>query len=265
MGRVMNALPSLKPQTCDYPCPEEGKTILVDFTASVSSMLHSKAYKSKEVSQWSPSMKGDLASAISGGQWSQTRRESVPKWGINDTRCQLCKAQPGTLPHRFDCDATRPHGGWPRPPPKAQLAINTIGTCRETTLRTRGLMVLEVPAPAPPTSGWSEWLRPVPQDADDTFTWYLDGSMLDGEHVDFRAVGFAIVVVAPDGSLAAFGFGVPPSWVATAAAAEAWALHIALTQSLFPPMLRTDCQCILTVAGEGTAQATAATRPLARI
>jgi len=124
---------------------------------------------------------------------------------------------------------------------------------------------MEVPAPKPPTEGWFEWLRHPSPDVDDTFTWYLDGSMLDGKLIDFRAVGYAIVVVGPDGSLAGFGFGVPPTWVATAAAAEAWALHIALTQSLFPPLLRTDCQSLLTIAAEGSAQATAASRPLARI
>jgi hypothetical protein len=36
-------------------------------------------------------------------------------------------------------------------------------------------------------------------------------------------------------------------------------------QSAFPPQLRTDCQCLLTTASEGAAQATAASRPLARI
>jgi hypothetical protein len=265
LRRVLQTLPSLRPPASDIPCETGQGTILVDFAGSLSSMLHCKAHKSKEVPLWSPTMKGDLASAVSGGQWTQTRRASVPKWGIKETRCQLCMAQPGTLPHRFDCDATRPHGGWPRPPPKAQLALNAIGPQRQATLQTRGLLVMEVPAPKPPTEGWFEWLRHPSPDVDDTFTWYLDGSMLDGKLIDFRAVGYAIVVVGPDGSLAGFGFGVPPTWVATAAAAEAWALHIALTQSLFPPLLRTDCQSLLTIAAEGSAQATAASRPLARI
>ena len=41
--RVMNAFPTLEPETCDYPCSDVSKTILVDFSASVSSMLHGKA------------------------------------------------------------------------------------------------------------------------------------------------------------------------------------------------------------------------------
>jgi hypothetical protein len=73
------------------------------------------------------------------------------------------------------------------------------------------------------------------------------------------------VVVAPGRSLAAYGLGVPPGWCRTAAAAEAWALHVALMQSAFPPKLRTDCMSLLTTARGGAAQATEARRPLARI
>ena len=38
-----------------------------------------------------------------------------------------------------------------------------------------------------------------------THTWYLDGSMLDGQWVDYRAVGFAIVVVTASRDLATIG------------------------------------------------------------
>ena len=57
----------------------------------------------------------------------------------------------------------------------------------------------------------------------------------------------------------------PPSWCATAAAAEAWALHMALAESPFPPRLKTDCRSLLVTAGQGTAAAVDASRPLARI
>ena len=50
-----------------------------------------------------------------------------------------------------------------------------------------------------------------------------------------------------------------------AAAAEAWALHIALLESAFPPKLRTDCLSLLSTAQEGATQATGPAKPLARI
>jgi hypothetical protein len=132
-------------------------------------------------------------------------------------------------------------------------------------LRTRGLLVLRLPSPPPPTEGWFKWLLAPSSECNEMHTWYLDGSLQDGCWTEYRAAGFGIVVVAPDASLAAYGMGVPPSWCNTAAAAETWALHTALTQSPFPPQLRTDCQSLLTIAREGTAQATGASRPLARI
>ena len=105
MQKVLQALHALRPQVCDVPCAVDQGTIFVDFASSITKMLHGKATSSKDVPLWNACMKGDLASAVSGGQWTQTRRASVPKWCINDVRCQLCMAQPGTLLHRFDCDA----------------------------------------------------------------------------------------------------------------------------------------------------------------
>jgi hypothetical protein len=93
----------------------------------------------------------------------------------------------------------------------------------------------------------------------------MDGSMFEGAWEDFRAIGFALVLVTGCGDLAAYGFGVPPSWCRTAAAAEAWALYEALAQEPFAPRLRTDCQSLLATAREGEVQAIAASRPLARV
>ena len=115
------------------------------------------------------------------------------------------------------------------------------------------------------SEGWFKWLVAPGPDCDELFTWYIDGSLHEGAWVEYRAVGFGIVVVAPDRSLAAYGLGVPPCWCRTAAAAEAWALHVALKETAFPPKLRTDCQCLLTTAREGAMQATGPARPLARI
>ena len=68
-----------------------------------------------------------------------------------------------------------------------------------------------------------------------------------------------------DGTLLAYGSGVPPHWCRTAPAAEAWALRTALMHCPFIPALRTDCLGLLSAAEAGTLHTTAASRPLARV
>ena len=266
LARVLRALPKLQPDGLDVEAANGAtNAMLVDFAGPLQSLISGRAAKVTSVPQWRPSMKGDLASAISGEQWPQTRRAFVPRWNIADLRCQLCLEAPGTLEHRHECTSTIPPDGWPPHPPKADLALGRVGEVRMNMLRTRGLLVMRLPPPQHSPNGWFKWLAAPSPECDEQHTWYLDGSMLDGSWIEYRAVGFAVVVVAPDRSLAAYGMGAPPSWCKTAASAEAWALHIALLESPFPPKLRTDCQCLLTTASEGAAHATAPTRPLARI
>ena len=74
-----------------------------------------------------------------------------------------------------------------------------------------------------------------PDDADpglSNATWYCDGSLLDGKWKPLRATGFGIALVTVEGDLLAYGLGWPPSWCATAAAAEVWALQIVLEHSV---------------------------------
>ena len=228
LARVIRALPRLQPAGLDVDAPD-GATgaLLIDFAGPLQSLISGRAAKVTSVPQWRPAMKGDLASAISGGQWTQTRRASVPRWKITDSRCQLCLAAPGTLEHRHECACTTPLEGWPPHPPKAGLALGRVGQVRANVLRTRGLLVMSLPPPQQPPDGWFKWLVAPSSDCDVQHTWYMNGSMLDGRWIEYRAVGFAIVVVAADHSLAAYGMGVPPSWCRTAASAETWALHIA--------------------------------------
>ena len=79
------------------------------------------------------------------------------------------------------------------------------------------------------------------------------------------STGFGVVVTSRDGSILAYGSGAPPSWVCTAAAAEAWALQFVLALSPVPPWILTDCQSLVTTACGGTPRALAASQPLARI
>ena len=179
--------------------------------------------------------------------------------------CQLCHAAVGILEHRFMCSASLPADGWKQPPQEAHLARRRTGKERLRNLELRGLLVLRLPAPPPDREEWFEWMVCPPEHEDAAnFTWYLDGSLLDGGWVDYRATGFGIVVVDPDGALVGYGSGCPPTWCATAAAAETWALATALTLTAFPPKIRTDCQSLLTIAEEGTNKALGADKPLAR-
>ena len=104
---------------------------------------------------------------------------------------------------------------------------------------------------------------PPENTVDGESVWYIDASMLDGKWTDYRATRFGIVV-ASDGGLLGYERGCPPSWCTTAAAAETWALAKAVHLTAFPPQIRTDCQSLLTIAGEGTQRALAADKPLAR-
>ena len=80
-----------------------------------------------------------------------------------------------------------------------------------------------------------------------------------------RVTGFGIAVASKSGSLLGYGFGWPPSWCTTAAAAEAWALQVVLETCPFPPKMRTDCLALLSTAREGSRRAEHHSRPLARI
>ena len=73
--------------------------------------------KAGEVSKmWQAKFAGDLASAITGGQWAQGKKASIEAFKVTDARCQLCLESVGTLPHRFECSKTKPTAGWPLPP-----------------------------------------------------------------------------------------------------------------------------------------------------
>ena len=127
------------------------------------------------------------------------------------------------------------------------------------------MLAVRVPRPPLGRAEWFTWLVEPPENTSEGCTWYLDGSMLDGEWFDFRAVGFAIVVVSATQDLLAYGHGCPPLWCNTAAAAEAWALATTLRLCPFPPHMRTDCLALLHTAQGGLGRATSAKRPLARL
>ena len=213
--------------------------LLVGCLSGVSRLLKGKSCPRSAgpvADMWMKKMRGGLASALSGGQWSQTRKASVPAFGITDSQCQLCHTAPGTLEHRFRCEATRPSQGWPDTPPLARKALGTIGAKRREVLKDRGLLVIRLPARSHADEGEFRWIvDPTECEVIDNAAWYFDGSMLNGRWKALRLTGFGVAVATPAGDLLGNGLGWPPTWVTTAAAAEAWALSVVLELVPFPP------------------------------
>ena len=177
------------------------------------------------------------------------------KWAIDSKECQLCLQQPGTLLHRFCCSKT------------LERFLATLSPDSRRLLQTRGLLMLKVPIRPWNEDGSFRWLIPpsLNSTACDDATWYFDGSMLYGKWSALRSTGFGIAVISKDGGVLGIGIGIPPSWVTTAAAAEAWALKTVLELSPFIPLMCTDCLGLLQTADQGTERATASNRVLARI
>ena len=148
----------------------------------------------------------------------------------------------------------------------AKLKLNPE---RLEILWNRGVVVLKVPAPTIRHHGEFKWLLDpfsgVASEALEGATWYTDGSLVGGQTSVFRCTGFGVVVVAASGELLGFGYGTPPSRIATAAAAELWAVDFVLAANPTAPRMKTDCLSIITAARSGVKSATSAARPLARL
>ena len=264
-------LPGLIPAVPDIgpAIPSEHDRLLCTISG-ISSMIKGKRCKKAAgtiAKDWHPRAKGDLVSAMVGGQWTQARKAQVPEWQIMDNSCQLCHSAVGTIEHRFTCKTTMPTAGWPKPPAAAGDFLLNLARDRKRFLQQRALAVIRLPPTTRHAQGQFHWLKP-PDHNNLEFNeavWYCDGSLIHGKWAPLRTTGFGIVVTSVQGKLLAYGMGWPPSWCSTAAAAEAWALHIVIETCPFPPSMRTDYQALLKTAQAGTQSATGAARPLARV
>jgi len=188
--------------------------------------------------------------------------------GDADPRCQLCLSADGTLDHRRSCPATlmTTEGGcWPSPEPAAAALVGRLDVGRRRLLETRGWFTLNMRIPRQDPVGWFSWIQELPDVDLDGATFYIDGSLIDGQGSACSRTGFAIVVVNADGELIAYAQGAPPGWVRSSPAAEAWALAMALKAVPSPPSIVTDCLGLIDTLARGKRVATAAGRPLARI
>ena len=135
---------------------------------------------------------------------------------------------------------------------------------RQEFLQQKGMLAIRVHTPKRHKEGWFEWGLD-PGEAQHDHQWYIDGSAINPRWRSLTTTGFGIVVANAYGELIGHGRGAPPEWIRTAAAAEAWALLIALSLSLTPPKIATDCKGLVDTAARGAHRATAARQPLARI
>ena len=140
---------------------------------------------SKLTTTWCQRWGSSLASAINGGQWSQTRKANVAKWSITDLRCQLCFKEVGTLQHRFYCEATAAHRSSNTTPASAQLARGKLCDDRFILLRNRGVVALKIPAQKVRNHGTFKWIVDPFANPDKSelysATWYIDGSLSYGQ------------------------------------------------------------------------------------
>ena len=127
-------------------------------TAPLARLMHSKAARLATVPEFTAVHRPSLVSAVTAGQWPQTRMLKLfPE--EDDNSCQLCKGAPGTLMHRYQCPATTPPHGWPAYPADASRFVESLSAPRRMALHTRVFLALRVPTPLPAQEGWCRWLK----------------------------------------------------------------------------------------------------------
>jgi len=249
---------------CYYSLHARLPPSVVGCIGALGKLAGGKAVRSKVVDGWERQFAPYLRSAFVGGQWPQLRIAQRAGDDV-DTLCQLCKSQVGTLEHRRECPATLPLEGWPRPSTRVHEFMQRLSPERRQLVLNRGLLVTRMAIPLPSADGWMKWIKPPPQDSEADWTFYIDGSLIDGPSKRFARAGFAIAIVSAGGDLVAFALGVPPAWVRSAPAAEAWALLNVFLSCPAPPRIVTDCLNLIVTLNAGCAAATGAKRPLARL
>ena len=261
--RVAELIPGVLPAVADVDLPGAVDHVLLPILAPLQGLLHKNRPPRKIT--WRKEWAAPLASAICGGQWPQARKARLRTFQGHTDKCQLCQEAVGTLQHRLVCKHIVPREGWSPIPDSAMHALRKLNGDRLLTLSTRSLLFVKVPIP-PQREEWFQWLLTPDCRIDlDECEWFTDGSQMDPTAGLFASCGFGVVVLTKQNTLVGIGHGVPPSWVDTAAAAEAWALRFVLQNSAVVPRIFTDCLSLLNTVSSGCASATAADRKLARI
>jgi hypothetical protein len=159
-----------------------------------------------------------------------------------------------------------PPGGWPTAPPDVARFVNGLAPARRQVLSDRAVLAIDIPTPAPQvdTGRWY-WLIAPPDIHDESLRWYIDGSRRYPTCHALSVTGCGVAVVDAEGTLVGLAKATPPSWVASSAAAEAWALYLTLQEVAILPTIVTDCLGLLRAAEAGFSAATSPKMANARI
>ena len=277
LGKLLRAVPSLRPafSSCKVAADampprafcvyERAPSDWHEVPFVLGRMMH-KACRSKSVKEWDRTCAPYLTSQMTNGQWPMARLHATGKGWVDSELCQLCFEAPGTLAHRASCRVTRPAVGWSAPPTVAKKFREHLSRDNRALLDTRGLAVVRAVVPAVDELEEVKWLKKVPDEWDESLlTWYIDGSTIDGPASTLSRTGVGFAAIGPRGELVAYGYAVPPWWISTTPAAEAWALGIVLGSTMVRKAVVTDCMGNLTTILNGAAWGTAANRKHARV
>ena len=127
--QMLQELPLARPHTLDLQPTDDGiamasraqrlghrgardNPVLVSTAKALSALYNGSKKVLEKTPTWKSGFRPSLVSAMTNGQWTQVRRAKLPSFK-GTSECQLCFAHPGTEEHRFQCEKTRPIGGWP--------------------------------------------------------------------------------------------------------------------------------------------------------
>ena len=116
---------------------------------------------------------------------------------------------------------TRPQSGWMQHDAESEQFIASLPASQHLCLVTRGVLLSKLCIPARSTEASFRWQLQPSADIPDGSTFYIDGSAVDADTKQLVRLGFAIVLVSPQGELLALGCGCPPAWIVDSGGAEA--------------------------------------------
>jgi hypothetical protein len=275
LDKVASELPFFKPYKSDcvghstyaaQNARDGGRRhVMVNLSMYIKPLLAGSKRALNKAPQWTSRCKQYLRSAMTGGQWPQTRKAKLPGF-VGDNLCQLCHQSPGTAEHRFCCATTKPREGWTPLDTDAKRFIGTLSSDRADTLQNRAALTVQIPIAQPQieSNGWRWITGPPPCNLED-LTWVIDGSRKYASHWTLTTTGCGVAVLGKHGELVAYATATPPSWVKTSGGAEAWALLLTLKHCVDVPAILTDCLALLHMAKAGPLEAAKGKNTDARI